>query len=155
MRCPGTRKFWYIKSKTIIVVMSEVSLDVNWKILSAKSLFNMCKSFICVKHGSLFFIVTPVYTCHASFAASSENVCSIYCFVHSSPQSVTQWNCIFPFKIHWKQMFQLFQTRDGPFFFIVTLVTLFLPYHQKIFVPYIVLVTARLSLFCNEILFLL
>ena len=26
-------KFWYIKSKNIIVVMSEVNLDVNWKIV--------------------------------------------------------------------------------------------------------------------------
>ena len=34
-------------------------------------------------------------------------------------------------------MFQLFQTRDGPFFSIVTLVTLFLLHHQKIFVLYI------------------
>ena len=35
-------------------------------------------------------------------------------------------------------MFQLFQIRGGPFFFIVTLVTLFFLLHcQKIFVPYI------------------
>ena len=272
-------KFWYIKPKNIIVVMSEVYLDVNWKIVLAKSLFNMCKSFIYIKHGSVFFIVTLVYTCRAFFAASSENICPIYCFVHSSSQSVTQWNCIFSFTIHWiwmlhlfhtrngpfflsshlscffcsiirkylshvlfwsqlvsvcfamkfffsfkinclqmfqlfqtkdgpiffivtlvytcraffllyhrkylshvlfwsqlvsvcfamkfffsfkihcLQMFQLFQTKDGPIFFIVTLVytcrAFFLLYHQKIFVPCIVLVTARLSLFRNEILFLL
>ena len=49
-------------------------------------------------------------------------------------------------------MLQLFQTRDGPFFFTVTLVSLFffLLYHQKIIVPYIVLVTARLSLASNK-----
>ena len=52
-------------------------------------------------------------------------------------------------------MFQLFQTKDGPIFFIVTLVALFLLCRQKIFVPCIVLVTTRLSLFRNEILFLL
>ena len=56
-------------------------------------------------------------------------------------------------------MFQLFQTKDEPIFFIVTLVytcrAFFLLYHQKIFVPCIVLVTARLSLFRNEIVFLL
>ena len=39
----------------------------------------------------------------------------------------------FSFEIHCLQMYQLFQTRDGPFFFIVTLVALFLLYHQKIF----------------------
>ena len=61
----------------------------------------------------------------------------------------------FSFKIHCPQMLQLFQTKDGPCFFIVTLVALFLLYHKKIFVPCIVLVTARLSLFCNEILFFL
>ena len=60
---------------------------------------------------------------------------------------------IFSFKIHCLQMLQLFQTKDGPFFFIVTLVALFLLYHQNIFIPYIVLVTHRLSLFCNETLF--
>ena len=56
-------------------------------------------------------------------------------------------------------MLQLFQTKDGPFFFIVTLVytcrAFLLLYHQKIFIPYIILVTIRLSLFYNEILFLL
>ena len=34
-----------------------------------------------------------------------------------------------------------------------TFVALFLQYHQKIFIPYIVLVTVHLSLFCNETLF--
>ena len=65
----------------------------------------------------------------------------------------------FSFKIHCLQMLQLFQTKDGPFFFIVTLVytcrAFLLLYHQKIFIPYIILVTVRLSLFYNEILFLL
>ena len=57
------------------------------------------------------------HTCRTFFAASSENICPIYCFVHSSSQSVTQWNCIFSFKIHWIQMLHLFHTWDGPFFF--------------------------------------
>ena len=63
----------------------------------------------------------------------------------------------FSFQIHCLQMLQLFQTRDGPFFFIITLVYIccafFLLYHQKIFIPYIVLVTVRLRLFRNETLF--
>ena len=141
-----------------------------------------------IRDWPFFFIVTLVYTClhlsRFSFAVSSENIYPIYCFGHSSSQSVLQWNsfsplkyivykcyscfrprmghffssshlstlivlffcCIirkylshilfwlqfvsvcftmkffFSFKIHCQQMLQLFQTRDGPFFFIVTLV---------------------------------
>ena len=56
------------------------------------------------------------------FALSLENICPMYCFGHSSSQSVSQWNFFFSFKIHCLQMFQLFQTRDGPFFFIIRLV---------------------------------
>ena len=37
-----------------------------------------------------FFIVTLVYTCRAFFALSSKNIYSIYCFGHSSSQSVLQ-----------------------------------------------------------------
>ena len=74
------------------------------------------------KDGPIFFIVTLVYTCHAFFALSSKNICPIYCFGHSSSQSVSQWNSFFSFKIHCLQIFQLFQTKDGPIFFIVTLV---------------------------------
>ena len=45
--------------------MSEVYLDVNWKIVLAKSLFNMCKSFIVniVNHvitGSIFVFYTQL-----------------------------------------------------------------------------------------------
>ena len=143
------------------------------------------KCFSCFRPrmGHFFFIVTLVYTCRAFFAVSSENICPIYCFGHSSSQSVSQWNSFFSlkyivykcfscfrprmdqffssshlstlvalfcsiirkylshvlfwsrlvsvcftmrfffsFKIHCLQVFQLFQTRDGPFFFIVTLV---------------------------------
>ena len=132
------------------------------------------------RDGPIFFIVTLVYTCHAFFAVSSENIYPIYCFGHSSSQSVSQWNSFSPlkyivykcfscfrpgmghffssshlsrffcciikkylshilfwsqfvsvcfgmkffssFKIHCLQMLHLFQTRDGPIFFIVTLV---------------------------------
>ena len=166
--------------------------------------------------GHFFHRHTCLHLSRFSFAVSSKNIYPIYCFGHSSSQSVSQWNsfsplkyivykcyscfrpgmghffssshlsrffcCIikkylshilfwsqfvsvcfamkffFSFKIHCLQMLQLFQTRDGPFFFIITLVytcRAFLLYHQKIFIPYIVLVTVRLSLFCNEILFLL
>ena len=105
-----------------------------------------------------FFIVTLVYTCHAFFAVSSKNIYPIYCFGHSSSQSVSQWNSFSPFKYIVYKCYSCFRPGMGLFFFIVTLVytcRAFLLYHQKIFVPYIVLVTARLSLFRNEILFLL
>ena len=55
-------------------------------------------------------------------------------------------------------MLQLFQTRDGLFFFIVTIVytcRAFNAVSSKNIYPYIVLVTVRLRLFPNEILFLL
>ena len=172
------------------------------------------------RDGPFFFIVTLVYTCRAFFAVSSKNIYPIYCFGHSSSQSVWEWNsfpplkyivykcysCFRPgmghffssshlstlvalfllynqkifipyivwsqfvsvcfgmkffssFKIHCLQMLQLFQTKIGPFFFIVTLVytchTFFAVSSKLIFIPYIVLVTVRLSLFRNEILFLL
>ena len=74
------------------------------------------------RDGPFFYIVTLVYICRAFFAVSSENIYPIYCFGHSSSQSVLQWNSFFYFKIHCLQMLQLFQTWDWPIFFIVTLV---------------------------------
>ena len=63
-----------------------------------------------------FFSLSHLSTLVALFfALSSENICPMYCFGHNSSQSISQWNS-FSFKIHCLQMFQLFQTRDGPFF---------------------------------------
>ena len=110
------------------------------------------------RDGPIFFIVTLVYTCRAFFAVSSENICPIYCFGHSSSQSVSQWNSFPPLKYIVYKCYSCFRPRMGQFFsssHLSTLVGLFLLYHQKIFIPYIVLVTVRLSLFRNEILFLL
>ena len=169
------------------------------------------------RDGPFFFIITLVYTCRAFFAVSSKNIYPIYCFGHSSSQSVLQWNSFSPLKYIVYKCYSCFRPGMGHFFFIVTLVALFfavsskniypiycfghsssqsvsqwnsfstlkyiiyicyscfrpgmghffslshlstlvalfLLYHQKIFIPYIVLVTVRLSLFCNEILFLL
>ena len=90
------------------------------------------------RDGPFFFIDTLVYTCRAFFAVSSKNIYPIYCFGHSSSLSVVsdqEW-AIFFFHRHTCRAFLLL-------------------YHQKIFIPYIVLVTVRLSLFRNEILFLL
>ena len=137
----------------------------------------MCKSFICIKHGSVFFIVTLValfllhhqkifvpyivlYTARLSllhnetvFSPSKYIVykCYIYqewaiffchtyldlsrcfcCIIRKHLSHILFWSQLvsvcfamkffFSFKIHCLQMFQLFQTRDGPIFFIVTLV---------------------------------
>ena len=181
------------------------------KIVLAKSLFNMCKSFIYIKHGSVFFhrhtclhlshffcCIIRKYLSHKLFCTQFVSVCytmklyfllqntldipgmghfflsshlsRFFCsIIRKYLSHVLFWSQLvsvcfamkffFSFKIHCLQMFQLFQTKDGPIFFIVTLVytcrTFFLLYHQKIFVPCIVLVTARLSLFRNEILLLL
>ena len=54
--------------------------------------------------------------------ASSENICPIHYIVYSSSRSVSHWISVFSFKIHCLQMLQLFQTKKGSFFFIVTLV---------------------------------
>ena len=110
------------------------------------------------KDGPFFFIVTLVYTCRAFFAVSSKNIYPIYCFGHSSSQSVLQWSSFSPLKYIVYKCYSCFRPGMGHFFsssHLSTLVALFLLYHQKIFIPYIVLVTVRLSLFCNEILFLL
>ena len=112
------------------------------------------------RDGPFFFIVTLslVYTCRAFSAVSSKNIYPIYCFGHSSSQSVSQWNSFSPLKYIVYKCYSCFRLGMGQFFsssHLSTLVTLFLLYHQKIFIPYIVLVTVRLSLFRNEILFLL
>ena len=62
----------------------------------------------------------------------------------------------FPLKYIVYKCFSCFRPGMGHIFsssHLSTLVTLFLLYHQKIFDPYIVLVTARLSLFRNEFFF--
>ena len=119
------------------------------------------KCFSCFRPGIGHFLSSSHLSTLVTLfiALSSENICPIYYFGHSSSQSVSQWNSFFfSFKIHCLQMFQLFQTRDGPIFstsHLSRFFFFFLLYHQKIFIPYIVLVTVRLSLFCNETLFLL
>ena len=92
------------------------------------------------RDGPFFFIVTLVFTCCAFFAVSSENICSIYCFGHSSSQSVSHWNFFPPLKYIVYKCYSCFRPGMGQFFsssHLSTLVTLFLLHHQKIFVPYI------------------
>ena len=100
----------------------------------------------CLHLSRFFCCIIKKYLCHILFWSQFVSVCFGMKFFSS-------------FKIHCLQMLQLFQTRDGPFFFIVTLVytcrTFFAVSSKLIFIPYIVLVTVRLSLFRNEILFLL
>ena len=97
-------------------------------------------------HVSRFFCsVIRKYLSHVLFWSRLVSVCFAMKF-------------FFSFKIHCLQMFQLFQTREGPFFFIVTLVytcRAFFAVSSENICPYIVLVTAHLNLFCNEILFFL
>ena len=94
-------------------------------------------------------------TCHAFFAVSSKNINHIYCFGHTSSQSVLQWNSFSPLNYIVYKCYSCFRPGIGHFFHRHTCRAFLLLYHQKIFIPYIVLVTVRLSLFRNEILFLL
>ena len=92
------------------------------------------------KDGPIFFIVTLVYTCRAFFCSIIRKYLSHVLFWSQLVSVCFAMKFFFSFKIHCLQMFQLIQTRDGPFFsssHLSTLVTLFLLYHQKIFVPYI------------------
>ena len=76
------------------------------------------------KDGPFFFIVTLVYTCHAFFAVSSENICPIYCFGHNSSQSVSQRNSFSPLKYIVYKCFSCFRPRMGQFFSLSHLSTL-------------------------------
>ena len=99
----------------------------------------------CLHLSRFFCCIIRKYLSHILFWSQLVSVCFAMKF-------------FFSFKIHCLQMLQLFQTRDGPIFFIVTLVYTchaFFAVSSKILIIYIVLVTARLSLFCNETLFLL
>ena len=69
-----------------------------------------------IRDWPIFFIVTLVYTCRAFFAVSSENICPIYCFGHSSSQSVLQWNSFSPLKYIVYKCFSCFRPRMGQFF---------------------------------------
>ena len=82
------------------------------------------KCYICFipGMGHFFFIVTFVYTCHAFFLLYHQKYLSHVLF-WSQPVSVCfAMKSFFSFKIHCLQMIQLFQTKDGPIFFIVKLV---------------------------------
>ena len=126
----------------------------------------------CIQWLHSFSLYNALYTLVTHFCGSSENICPIYwlySLVHSSSQSVSHWNSVFSFKILCLQMLQLFQTKKGSFFFIVTLLYsgyIAFPYimhcihlshffmlHQKTFVLYILLCTACLSLFHTQTLF--
>ena len=121
------------------------------------------------------FSLSPLSRC---FCCIIKNIYPIHCFGHSSSQSVSQWNSFSPLKYIVYKCYSCFRPGMGPFFsssHLSTLVALFLLYHQnifktififhrhtclhlsrflfavssKIFIPYIVLVTVRLSLFRN------
>ena len=95
----------------------------------------------CLHLSRFFCSIIRKYLSHVLFWSRLVSVCFTMKF-------------FFSFKIHCLQMFQLFQTRDGPFFsssHLSTLVALFLLYHQKIFAH--ILFWSQLVSFCNEILF--
>ena len=109
------------------------------------------KCYSCFRPGMGHFFHR--HTClHLSrfFCCIIKNIYPIYCFGHSSSQSVSEWNSFPPLKYIVYKCYSCFRPGMGHFFWsshLSTLVALFLLYHQKIFIPYIVLVTVRLSLF--------
>ena len=139
----------------IILVTVRFSLFRNETLFLLSNTFSTNVTVVSDQWWAFFF---HSHTCRAFFAVSSKTIYPIYCFGHSSSQSVSQWNSFSPLKYIVYKCYSCFRPRMGHFFsslHLSTLVTLFLLYHQKILVPYIVLVTACLSLFCNELLFLL
>ena len=68
------------------------------------------------RDGPFFFFVTLVYTCRAFFAVSSKNIYPIYCFGHSSSQSVSQWNSFPPLKYIVYKCYSSFRPGMGHFF---------------------------------------
>ena len=76
------------------------------------------------RDGPIFFIVTLVYTClHLSrfFCCMIKQYLSQILFWSQLVSVCFTMKFFSSFKIHCLQMFQLFQTRDWPIFFIVTL----------------------------------
>ena len=74
------------------------------------------------RDGSIFFIITLVYTCRAFFfffffCSIIRKYLSHVLFWSQLVSVCFEKKLFFSFKIHCLQIFQLFQTRDGPFFF--------------------------------------
>ena len=119
------------------------TLSTNVTVVSDQGWANFFHRHTCLHLSRFFCCIIRKYLSHILFC-------------HSSSQSVSQWNSFSPLKYIVYKCYSCFRPRMGQFFsssHLSTLVALFLLYHQKIFIPYIVLVTARLSLFRNEILF--
>ena len=111
-----------------------------------------------------------VYTCHA-FLVLHQKIFVPFIILCTARLSLFHTETLFsPLKYTVYRCYSCFR-QEGVIFFIVTLVysgcivfpyimhlytlvTLFLVLHQKIFVPYIILCTARLSLFHTESMFL-
>ena len=64
-----------------------------------------------------FFIVTLIYTCRAFFCCIIRKYLSHILFWSQLVSVCFAMKRFFSFKIHCLQMLQLFQSRDGPFFF--------------------------------------
>ena len=73
------------------------------------------------RDGPFFFVVTLVYTCRF-FCCIIKKYLSHILFWSQFVSVCFAMKFFFSFKIHCLQMLQLFQTKDGPFFFIFTLV---------------------------------
>ena len=140
---------------TLVTLFFAVSSDFSFQIhcLQMLQLFQTRDGpFFFHHHTCLYLLrffccIIKKYLSHILFWSQFVSVCFAMKLFSFSPLKYIVYKC-----------YSCFRPRMGQFFsssHLSTLVVLFLLYHQKIFVPYIVWVTARLSLFCNEILFLL
>ena len=78
--------------------------------------FSFCPIFN-IGMGQIFFIVTLVYTCRAVFCCIIKKYLSHILFWSQFVSVCFAMKLFFSFKIHCLQRLQLFQTRDGVFFF--------------------------------------
>ena len=82
----------------IVLVTARLNLFRNGTLFLLQNTLSTNVSVVSDQRSAIFF---HRHTClHLSrfFAVSSENICSIYCFDHSSSQSVSQWNSFYSSK---------------------------------------------------------
>ena len=109
------RTFFAVSSKNIYPIYCfghSLSQSVSEKNSFSPLKYIVYNCYSCFRPGMGHFfssshLSTLVYTCRAFFAISSKNIYPIYCFGHSSSQSVSEKN-FFSIKIHCLQLLQLF-----------------------------------------------
>ena len=129
----------------IVLYTARLSLLHNETVFSPSKYIGY-KCYICFIPGmSHLFIVTLVYTC-AFFCCIIQKYSSHILFWSHLISVCFAMKDFFPFKIQFLQMFQLFHTRDGPFFSSSHLSTLVAPFFCCIVRKYLSHI-----LFCSQL----